>query len=85
MVAKDDWRRMGQETYLTNQKIRYVSHYMAKSPVWEHEHCCFCFAKISPYDGDLHDSYCTINLENEQWVCADCYSDFKDEFNWEVV
>lgn len=43
-VAKDDWRRMGQERFLTDLKFAW-KRYQAFSGNWEHEHCEFCFKK----------------------------------------
>ena len=41
-VAKDDWRRMGQERFLMGLKFAW-RRYQAFSGNWEHEHCEFCF------------------------------------------
>lgn len=64
MVKADDWRRMGQEDYLKNCRLAYVAVYSPSSATWEHEHCVFCFEKISLHPGTLHSGYHTIDGEH---------------------
>ena len=85
MVAKDDWRRMGQEKYLLNASLKHVSNFVPYSETWEHEHCAFCFAKFSTSNGDLHEGYCSTDEKRSHWVCPQCFMDFHEEFNWAVV
>lgn len=81
MIENNDWRLQGQEKYLKNIDI-YFKRYVKYSDRWDHEHCEFCGDKISEYEGDLHEAYCT---EDEKfWICNDCYKDFKEMFNWKV-
>ena len=82
MVPKDDWRRMGQEDYLTGAALRYISPYVPPRPGWDHEHCAFCLEKISPYEGDLPGGYCTP--DRSHWICPSCFQDFREEFLWTV-
>lgn len=49
----------------------------------DHEHCVFCFVTISEYEGDLHEGYCT--KDKDKWFCSECFKDFKDRFNWDVI
>jgi hypothetical protein len=45
-----------------------------------HRHCDFCTEKI---DADTKATvYCTKNYEN--WICAKCFFDFKEQFTWKV-
>jgi len=44
-VAADDWRRAGQEKYLTGAVLTR-KRYQACSGNWEHEHCAFCWRKF---------------------------------------
>lgn len=85
MVSKDDWRRMGQEKYLLGVQLKYIPHYKRFSETWEHEHCCFCTQKISQLDGDAHSGYCTTDEKQSNWICEDCFDDFKVEFKWVLV
>ena len=82
MVPEDDWRRMGQEKYLMGVKLRYELQYRPYAPNWEHEHCEFCGQKISPYEGDQHSGYCT--LDSYYWICEQCFEDFREEFGFQV-
>ena len=80
MVPKDDWRRCGQEEYLAGIPLKFVARFTPPKPTWDHEHCEFCWAEISPYKGDLPGGYCT--LDEYRWICPECYEDFKEEFDW---
>jgi len=84
MAPKDDWRRMGQDGYLTEVELQYVEQYTPYSETWEHEHCAFCMTKISLHDGDSHSGYCTTDDKQTHWICLDCFGDFKDEFKWRI-
>lgn len=82
MIEKDDWRLQGQEEYLKD-KILIYKKYIRFSEKWDHEHCEFCNDKISEYEGDLHEGYCT---EDERyWICCECYNDFKKIFNLTAI
>ena len=45
-----------------------------------HEHCCFCWSKATTDQQCLF--YCTEDMQN--WICAECFNDFKDKFKWIV-
>lgn len=77
----NDWRRQGQERFLKGVKlIKRV--YQPYRLGWEHDHCEFCGAKFSLQESDLKNGYSTVSGYN--WVCEQCFNDFKDEFNWDV-
>ncbi len=82
MIRENDWRLQGQETYLRDKTL-YHKKYVKFSDEWEHEHCEFCGEKISEYDGDLNEGYCTE--DEKYWICKECYNDFKETFNWKLV
>jgi hypothetical protein len=44
-AAADDWRRTGQEEYLSGARLTW-KRYQALSAQWEHEHCTFCWQKF---------------------------------------
>jgi hypothetical protein len=44
-VAADDWRRAGQEKYLSGARLTW-KRYQARSGNSEHEHCAFCWQKF---------------------------------------
>ena len=53
MVPKDDWRRNGQEKYLTGAELIFLNEFRKFSDKWEHEHCKFCWEKRLAF-GLLH-------------------------------
>ncbi|MCL2673884.1 MAG: hypothetical protein FWE92_00970 [Defluviitaleaceae bacterium] len=83
-MAKDDWRRTGQEAYLMEAELQYIDEYVPHSGACEHENCCFCSEKISADEDDLNSGYCTIDGEERTWICSYCFDDFQDEFRWKV-
>ena len=82
-MENDDWRITGQEDYLMGKKIMFAKY--EKYSVRNHEHCIFCWTTFSEYAGDLHQGYCVLVDNFYQWICPDCFNDFKDKFQWEVV
>lgn len=83
MAANDDWRRNGQEKYLTDAELIFTDAFQKFSDKWDHEHCEFCWEKFSSAEGDLHSGYCTPDFKH--WICTDCFEDFKEEFRWTVA
>jgi len=79
---KNDWRLLNQEDYLKNAKL-IKSKYQKPNETWDHDHCAFCWDKFSENDNDLNTGYCTT--DRKYWICDDCFSDFKDSFNFELV
>lgn len=85
MVDKNDWRRQGQEKHLCGVELYFIE-FKPFSEQWEHEHCCFCWDKFSSNDNNLKFGYCTTpqNEKTSNWICPNCFNDFKDEFGWTV-
>lgn len=79
--AADDWRRQGQERFLSEVKL-IARDYRPYRPGWDHDHCEFCGTKFSLQKGDLKKGYSTVG--GYHWICEQCFNDFKDEFNWDV-
>jgi len=77
----DDWRRQGQEEYLRGVRLLHMA-YVPYRPGWEHDHCEFCYARLSQSEGDLQVGYTTT--DHYRWICEDCFADFCDEFEWKV-
>jgi hypothetical protein len=94
MAHKDDWRLMGQQRYLRSATLRWKTYYRW-SEDWDHDHCEFCGTKFLPPDNPyqepdvLHAGYATAAHgefpDDYHWICAKCYADFKDMFDWKVV
>lgn len=57
----------------------------APNPLWAHDHCEFCGVKFTIGEGGdaLHEGYCT--LDEYRWVCAGCFDDFREHFEWKLV
>ena len=80
---KNDWRlSRDQIKYLKDEKLLNIS-FEKWSETWDHEHCEFCWAKFSEFDGDLKKGYCT--LDKKKWICNECFNDFKEMFNWKTA
>jgi hypothetical protein len=79
--APDDWRRQGQEEYLLDKHLRFMK-WREVQPLWDHDHCEFCWTKLSNHEGDLREGY-SYN-EGRRWICPKCFEDFREEFRWTV-
>jgi len=77
-MNKDDWRLMGQERYLKEKEL-YFKNYKA-SENDDHDHCEFCSDKFISKE---QKGYCTTDYY--YWICPQCYKDFKELFNWEII
>ena len=85
VIILKDWRLNGQERYLDKVTLKHIkySNRIFNKPNWDHDHCEFCFEKISNCENDLNEAYCT---EDEyHWICDNCYTDFKNLFHWKVI
>ena len=80
-VMQNDWRLVNQKNYLNNKKLKRAL--FKYSGECDHRHCAFCWDKFSEDPADLHIGYCTI--DNYWWICDQCFSDFSDEFLWEII
>jgi len=83
MIPEDDWRRQGQERYLTGAVlVRRPYRRNAKNPEWDHDHCEFCGATFSLHGAldDLKEGYAT--KDDYRWICPACFQDFHEEFCW---
>ena len=100
MTESSDWRLQGQDMYLRGVELQW-KRYRAHSETWEHDHCSFCWTKfadpefsaahreLAAREDTLLEGYTTTS-EHEQgadyhWVCARCFSDFAEAFEWRVV
>ena len=77
----DDWRLQGQERYLKGSVLHWARH-DAERGSSEHDHCEFCWRKFSTSEGDLCEGYTTSDAYH--WICADCFGDFKEQFEWSL-
>ena len=77
----DDWRRQGQERYLSGARL-IRQPYRPYRQGWDHDHCEFCGAKFSLDKSDLKEGYSTE--DGYHWICTRCFQDFKEELGWRV-
>ena len=80
-MNSDDWRRQGQERYLSGVKL-VPRNYAPYRLDWDHDHCEFCGARFSLNNGDLKTGYSTE--DGYYWICNQCFKDFSHIFNWHV-
>jgi hypothetical protein len=86
MNKEDDWRLTGQEKYLKGVTLvhrRYKQY--DKNPDWDHDHCAFCWAKISLNDDPEHLKEGYSTADDYPWICPKCFEDFKDNFKWTII
>lgn len=81
MIEQNDWRLHGQDDYLKGRKLVKVPF---RSELSDHYHCDFCWARFSDLEGDLHEGYVTAG-KRHHWICPECFEDFKEMFQWELV
>ncbi len=81
MIEPNDWRLNGQEKYLSGETL-HLRKMTPSRKDWDHEHCEFCWEKISPNDGDIHEAYTTS--DEYYWICPECFEDFKETFDFKL-
>jgi rubrerythrin len=83
MEKEHDWRVNNQERYLKG-KAFVKKRYTAASPIWDHDHCAFCWTKLTENEepGTIQEGYATE--DNKDWVCPQCFADFQAEFEWTI-
>jgi hypothetical protein len=79
MIDKNDWRLTNQMDYLFKKFLLHIL-YQPYRIGWEHDHCEFCFKLI---DTSSKIAYCTT--DQYYWICEECYNDFKDLFQWNII
>lgn len=79
MLEKDDWRLLGQDRFLKHSTLT-MKHWRQYSSNWDHDHCEFC---IKTFMNREDTGYCT--LDEYHWICEECFEDFRDMFEWNVV
>lgn len=90
MAKNADWRLTDQHTYLHEATLRWAR-FGIRTPLWDHDYCVFCGQVFTDKDtaGIEREGYTAYDDSDGQdayyWVCARCYGDFKDMFQWKVV
>jgi hypothetical protein len=80
--AIDDWRRQGQERYLSGKRLVFRA-YQSSNPHSDHDHCEFCGKKFMQRADCLEEGYSTE--DGYRWICANCFGDFQGEFGWTIA
>lgn len=72
-----DWRDRGQGKYFAGV-VFTLQTYQPPSAQWDHEHCEYCFAKITA-DSTIADSHqvAYASADKRWWVCETCFADFR--------
>ena len=94
-AADDDWRLGGQE-FLQGAALRWGPwRRPSTNPDWDHDHCTFCWATFmeagDPFAeaATLTEGYTTTSEHPQgdgyHWVCARCFADFAERFEWRVI
>ena len=83
-----DWRLDGYNGNL-NGKV-FIFKKFVSSDKNDHEHCEFCWKKITNLQNieeeHVSEGYCFFNTKTGQtnWICQECFNDFKNEFNFKI-
>ena len=85
--AENDWRLDMYDGYLDGATFTLKKFVSANGN--DHEHCVFCWKKIT--DLSIEDceteGYCTMyeKTGQTQWICKDCFDEFKKKFNFKII
>jgi len=48
---------------------------------WDHDHCKFCMKTLDASTEEL--AYCSEDYY--WWICEECFQEYRDEFEWNLV
>jgi len=80
------------QPYLRGVRFQKTT-YRAYRPGWDHDHCVGCWAKFAEHRSNREpierEGY-TTTADYErgaqyEWVCLNCFSDFKEAMDWTEV
>lgn len=81
-----DWRLVAYNGHLNGET--FILKHFRSTDKNDHEHCEFCMKKITDLQIENEDcvpeGYCCFNSKTQQtnWVCRNCFNDFKDKFKF---
>ncbi|MBQ8001327.1 MAG: hypothetical protein IJ298_09065 [Ruminococcus sp.] len=78
---REDWRIDGQEGYLMNSTLQYIT-YSRDLCVDDFLQCEFCFDKFD--EDPEHPKKAYFDPIQKCWICEECFQDFKEHFHWIV-
>lgn len=86
-VAEEDWR-LSQGDFDDIKNHLFKKRYFKSDRDNDHEHCCICWKKITDLEiNEEHDAFGYVTLTehgHEEWVCKECFEDFKARFNFKT-
>ena len=77
---ENDWRIFNQENYLLNRKLKKI----VFPACYDHAHCAFCWGKFGSKESAEYMRVCYCTLDEQHWICEQCFDDFQDRFKWTV-
>lgn len=84
-IETDDWRlNFGKEPSFYGKYRWSLKKWTKTSPHWDHDHCEFCWQKISDIDNPDIQPEGWADDEEKFWVCKSCFEDFKEMYQWEL-
>lgn len=85
-ITDKDWRLDPYDGFLDGETFRLEK--FISSERSDHEHCYFCWQKITdlPIEDTDPEGYRTISSETGQeiWICKNCFNDFKNRLNFKL-
>lgn len=85
MIEQDDWRlNFGNTPEFYASLTWSFKKWTQTRPDWDHDHCDFCQTKISDSEIDQAVNEGWTDNDENHWVCAPCFKDFKDMYRWNV-
>lgn len=79
MVDANDWRLTNQKDYLFGLTLTFKKFDSTRT---DHEHCEFCWQKIMDDDNPDVEKEAYTTVDENHWVCKNCFDDFKEMFKW---
>lgn len=76
----NDWREEMLFSVKDTYNMKFEKKIFESFNDWDHEHCSICLKKIGLHSGDEKCAfYCE---ETNDWLCQNCFFDFKEKYNW---
>jgi hypothetical protein len=84
-IDKDDWRlNFGKEPSFYSQCKWSLKKWTRTRPHWDHDHCEFCWQKISDINRPNSTPEGWADDQEIYWVCKSCFEDFKEMYKWNL-
>lgn len=77
IIHGDVWKKEDVEESIewAKTKVWKKEVWSSHSENWDHDHCQICWWKLQKSE-DLEHRQGYHNLENDNWVCTECYDQF---------